>query len=237
MNFFRKKPIITFSCDEKFLNVFPKPIPASEARPKWFRRMRQSASENDIMGTIKRCVPFRDAMDMGYILPLWIDINVQTDESNVNFTYIEDFLFPTFSNHFIEQIKGCPIENTPFGNQPMKLHNPWMIETAPGWSCLFIQPINHFDNKLHIITGVVDTDSYTDKINFPFIWMDKEFNGCIKKGTPVVQVIPFKRIDIDSVVTLISEESRKSAETINRIGRSVIKNGYKLNWWKPKKFK
>jgi hypothetical protein len=40
---------------------------------------------------------------------------------------------------------------------------------------------------------VVDTDTYTSPVNFPFTLNDPKFEGLIPAGTPIAQVIPFKR--------------------------------------------
>ena len=54
----------------------------------------------------------------------------------------------------------------------LKFTNPLVIETSPGWSCLFKSPPNHFSN-IRIIEGIVDTDTYHRQINFPFFGMDQ----------------------------------------------------------------
>jgi hypothetical protein len=43
------------------------------------------------------------------------------------------------------------------------------------------------------LPGIVDTDKYTAPVNFPFVINDINFEGIIPKGTPIAQVIPFKR--------------------------------------------
>lgn len=236
MKLFKKEPIITFKCDSDLRGVIPDPIPASEATPKWYKKMPY---DNGVLAnTVKRCVPFKDAMNMGYILPLWIDLEIQNDGRKLTFNYNGDILtHPIFKNHDHRQIEGCPIGSTPYGKQPMIFMNPWVITTPPGWSCMFIQPINHFDGRLHIITGVVDTDKYKSKINFPFIWMDKEFNGLIPQGTPLVQVIPFKRTEWSHEVGELSKEDNTIDKIITKKISSVFKNAYRLNWWTPKRYK
>jgi hypothetical protein len=44
-----------------------------------------------------------------------------------------------------------------------------------------------------ILPGIVDTDEYYAPINFPMVINDPAFEGMIPKGTPIAQVIPFKR--------------------------------------------
>jgi hypothetical protein len=70
--------------------------------------------------------------------------------------------------------------------------NHWAIKTPKGYSTMFIQPM-HRESPFTILPGIVDTDTYTAPINFPFIINDLKFEGLIPKGTPIAQVIPFKR--------------------------------------------
>ena len=72
-------------------------------------------------------------------------------------------------------------------------HNKCLIKTKPGYSCLFVKPMNRLEPRFDIIAGVVDTDSYINTINFPFILNKRDEQFLIKKGEAMVQVIPFKR--------------------------------------------
>jgi hypothetical protein len=53
--------------------------------------------------------------------------------------------------------------------------------------------INRPHSLFEIASGVVDTDSYRAPIHFPFFATGAEGVYEIKKGTPVAQVIPFRR--------------------------------------------
>ena len=54
-----------------------------------------------------------------------------------------------------------------------------------------------FNNSSFILTIQLDMiPGYTDKevLNFHLpMWLKKDFIGIIKKGTPIAQIIPFKR--------------------------------------------
>lgn len=237
MSLFNKEPLVIFKCKEDLLGAIPNPVPASEANPKWLRKM--AYKHGPLLNTVKKCVPFTDAMDMGYILPLWIDLEVVNDGKKVSFRYKSDSVFdtPIFENHNPKQIEQCPIAKTTYGDQPMKFLSPWLITTPPGWSCMFIQPINHFDGRLHIITGVVDTDKYKANVHFPFVWADRNFSGVIPQGTPLVQVIPFRRADWTHKVGPMSEENDIDMVKTGKIILSTFSNAYRLNWWTPKRYK
>jgi hypothetical protein len=52
--------------------------------------------------------------------------------------------------------------------------NPWGIKTSKGYSCLFIPPMHNPNPWFEILEGVVDTDTYHDNVNFPFILKNKK---------------------------------------------------------------
>ena len=89
-----------------------------------------------------------------------------------------------------------------------KFLNPWKIKTPPGYSCLFLPPLNNADERFSIIPAIVDTDTFEMHINFPFIVNGDKFpvlDTQLKKGSPYVQVLPFKR---DSWKMKIKSENR-----------------------------
>lgn len=73
-----------------------------------------------------------------------------------------------------------------------------IIKTPPGYSCLFVSPLNNKDDRFEIISGIVDTDTYENFINFPIVINGDKYPNLettIERGTPYVQIIPFKRDD------------------------------------------
>ena len=53
--------------------------------------------------------------------------------------------------------------------------------------------MNRVEERWKIIEAIVDTDTYINTINFPFILKKRDKQFLIKKGDPMIQVIPFKR--------------------------------------------
>ena len=57
--------------------------------------------------------------------------------------------------------------------------------------------MNNADDRFSIIPGIVDTDTFNQEVNFPFVINGDKYSSLdtiIKKGTPCVQIIPFKEI-------------------------------------------
>ena len=182
---------ITFcAINEGMLDVWPHPQPASRFIPDEYKKLKRFKENNLHNPTVKTCVPFLDSLTMGYIIPFDQDYLVDPVEDDFAVTPANkeqsDFGF-----HNQTQLPEEWKETT--GKNAGKFHNKWLIKTAPGYSCLFIKPMNRIETRFDIIAGVVDTDTYINTINFPFILNKRDQQFLIKKGEPMVQVIPFKR--------------------------------------------
>lgn len=217
------------------------PLPAINNIPEWYKKTSPYIGSNHPIvfdgktnASIKKCIPFFDAMTTGYILFTYIDIYVHFDQhgshyscpNNANASGVIEF-------HSNEQAKKYPQSNKM--DYP-KFLSPWSILTPNGYSCLFVPPINNPNNFFTIFSGVVDTDSYHNEINFPFILNSPTFDGIIPAGTPICQVIPFKR---DSFKMSIDNDE-KSVKLVNKFFDTYnIKffNNYKTRFWKKKHYK
>jgi len=112
--------------------------------------------------------------------------------------------------------------------------NPWSIKTKLGYSTLFVQPF-HRESVFTILPGIVDTDTYIAPINFPMVINDPKFEGLIPKGTPIVQIIPFKR---DSFKMKIGNKKVFNEQlNVARKLQSKFFDKYKIMFWSRKKYK
>lgn len=192
-SFRRTSPAIRFLCERRDEGVIAPPVPAKSALPDWFKRLpaidktARSVSNSGI--TVKRCMPFLDAMTTGWILPLAATVRMQVRDGGSVVDTGWEFDRVMVSNHGQHQVAGHPKEPRP----PCKFHNYWSIRTPPGWSCLFVPPLNRHGQPFECVAGVVDTDTYAAHIHFPFFVTAQDGLHVIEKGTPLVQVIPFRR--------------------------------------------
>jgi len=214
-------------------------VPAIQALPKWYKDKNRGVPnalpyEND-QGTIKACPAVFDSMAQGYILPLWTDLWVEPIENPENgeiipgFTWGKGVAGPTdyrsdvplmtmFSREATEGMPHADKTNLP----SFKLSSPWILKTPKGYSTLFIAPLNNRDIMFEAVSGVIHTDDFTTYINIPFLWTGPpDFKGVIKKGTPLVQMIPFKRDAFEHEIGFISpEEKAEEGACTNAIGAS-----------------
>jgi hypothetical protein len=174
------------------------PKPASKFLPTWYKNIgsylgneKKPIGNGTVAPTIKRCIPVLDAITSGYIITLPADIYVSIKKNNngENGQFFEWPSLDLIEFHPIDQAPGHPLSK-PYPYP--KFRNPWAIKTPKGYSTLFVQPF-HRESVFTILPGIVDTDIYTAPVNFPFVINDPNFEGYIKRGTPIAQAIPIKR--------------------------------------------
>ncbi|WP_136657088.1 DUF6065 family protein [Nitratireductor sp. XY-223] len=219
--FFRvDEPKIEFLCRPRDEGVIPVPVPAKSYLPDWFRRLKPiteaAASPTSSGLTVKRCMPFLDAMTTGWILPLAATVRLEIADGGTTVNSGWDFDREMVSGHGAHQIRGHPKSHLP----PCKFHNYWTIRTPPGWSCLFVDPLNRPNGVFEVISGVVDTDTYVSEIHFPFLATGADGLHVIERGSPLVQVIPFRR-EAASLEADIRAETEGECADRERILRST----------------
>ena len=236
------KQFIEFKTDVKGLEEIAPVKPSNFFLPKWFKGMSDSIEQpalhekgkpnyfgkkGDIAkkhtsGTVKRCPAIVDLITEGFIIPMWCDFLVQRDMEtlewdNRNFPYGIEF-------HSKEQIKGWDLKKTDFP-EGVKFANPWRIKTPPGYSVMFMTPTYQFEKRFTVLPGIVETDSY-HHINFPSIWHTTK-DTIIERGTPFIQVIPFKRDSWNLSVDQMSDQDLANEE-IEKVRLSTkFKNSYR----------
>ena len=169
------------------------PQPASKFIPDWYKNMesyingeKKPGGEGTALATVKRCMPVFDAIVAGYIITSPADVYVSLKDGQ---QYFEWSTLGLIQFHPVVQAPEHPAKNK---HAYPKWMNHWAIRTPKGYSTMFVQPM-HRESVFTILPGIVDTDEYYAPVNFPFVVNNPEFEGLIPKGTPIAQVIPFKR--------------------------------------------
>lgn len=218
---FNARRQIEFLCSPEDKGVIPEPYPARDQLPAWFKKLppvdRAAVTATNNGQTVKRCMPFLDAMTAGWILPLAATVRIAIKDEGQTVDAGWEFDRTMVSNHAPYQIAGHPAAARP----PCKLHNYWTIRTPPGWSCLFVPPLNRDNGILTVLAGVVDTDRYASLINFPFFASGADGVHTIEKGAPIVQVIPFQR-RTTALPGVVRAETPDEGATRTRILRNTL---------------
>jgi hypothetical protein len=223
---------IEFSLVHGSEDIFPRPYPANKEIPEWFKSMPSETEAQDApVRTVKNCPPFLEAMACGYIIPLAADIRLALDSAGAfhgECTYANLVVM-----HKPAQSKGAPFEGCPV----VKICNPWLIRTPPGYSTLFLPPVNRFHMPLIPLTGLVETDIFYREVNFPTILTIRPgTNVVLRRGTPLVQVIPIKRDEFQSeFVPLDVDKHNGMTQQTKDLPENY--NYYKNNLWRKKTYR
>lgn len=216
------------------LDFFP-PKPAIKEVPEWYKKTSEYISDQgkkitepgNTVHTIKKCMPVFDAITIGYILYTQVDIQVTQQDNLPYYTWADQ---GAISFHPIVQAPLHPAQNSaPYP----KWNNPYAISTPPGYSVLFTQPF-HRDSIFTILPGVVDTDTYKAPVNFPFTLNNLKWEGIIPAGTPMVQIIPFKRQSWKHKIG--SEKELKEQQKVTKKLKTLFFNSYKRQFWIRKEY-
>ena len=87
-------------------------------------------------------------------------------------------------------------------------------------------PTYQFEKRFTVLPGIVETDSY-HHVNFPSIWHTTK-DAIIERGTPFIQVIPFKRDEWNISVDEMNEYDIKNDEAEKLELSTKFKNAYRL---------
>ena len=200
------------------LDFFP-PKPAVREVPEWYKNTPEYVTDQgkkyitpeDTPHTIKKCIPVFDAITAGYILYTQVEIQVFY---NGEFT---QYCWPSQNAIDFHPVTQAPLHPKKNDSPYPKWVNPYAIKTPPGYSTLFLPPMHNPNKIFTILEGIVDTE------------------GIIPAGTPMAQVIPFKRESWKHNIGSDKElqEQKKVREKLS----TLLYNSYKKQFWVSKDYR
>ena len=238
--FKRKSPTISFTPTRGLpLSVYPQP--AKKFVPEWYRITPSylgdgkktpptpGASSDNTKATVKRCVPVFDAITSGYMLLLEQDIFVSFDDQGRHLYTWKD---GDFGFHSFQQLPYYPLKVPETMDEVApKFMTSFSIKVPKGYSVMYVPPM-HREAKFEVLPGIVDADQHHTPINLPFQWIDTKWEGMLEAGTPIAQVIPFKRESWKMEVSKDNTYHLKSKHTL----LNVFYDAYRKNMWTKKEF-
>lgn len=227
-----------------------KPYPASTILPSWWKNMtpylispdnpdgkKIKIIKRNSNATFKKCVPMLDALTTGYIIDLWADVLVsqeQIDEKGTKFP-----LITWRATVDVFQLHGDDSRQVPappgYDQIVFKYLNCWIPVTPPGYSTLVVPPFGYRDLPFLAIPAVVDTDKSKLELVFP-MWIKSNFEGLVENGTPLVQLIPFKRESWKTEFDSYEDGEYKQIIENQTFNKNLI-NNYIKNHWSKKTYK
>ena len=213
--------------------MYELPQPAHKFIPDWYEQTdMRPFKDAPLDKSVRACMPFMEALTLGWIVPVPTDISITRSSDGVEVTWNTQE-FKAMGGHDKQQVGG---DAFPHGGEVLKFNLPYALRTPEGVSTLYMPPLNRIETRVRPFSGVVDTDRYVNKTNIPALLLDDEFEGIIEAGTPLVQVIPFERDSLvnESKTRVATDEEEELLERTIKAVRAVDAY-YKEEVWEPKK--
>jgi hypothetical protein len=236
----KKKSVIEFyPVDEHSIKYSDAPQPSVHSNiPEWFKNKDKYIYGNRFMSnngetnlSIRSCIPFLESLTAGYTVSLYCDIQVRIENGEHVISWNGKSFPSPLSQRPNNEINGPSFPKVDgYGIAKFSWNPSWCVKTSSGYSSYFIHPLNRIDLPFYTLGGVMDTDKWGDAGNHPFLIKDG-WEGIIEKGTPIIQVIPFKRDTWTSKISI-----NKINEYRNKLilRDKTIKGWYKKNAWSNK---
>ncbi len=219
------------------------PQPAIKHVPEWYKSLAKHDLWNDdkhlkpvnhIGGdgarvATKMCMPFLDSLTAGYFYLLEDDLLVElAEDGRPTLSWASDVMI----------LDKRPTIELPVPDNCHPIHYGWRMnwyyETPPGYSVMITHPMNRHDLPFYTMSGIVESDVWGLPV-FTAFFLKRGFQGIIPKGTPIFQIIPFKRdnweLEVDKTQSKMDEHEFKAE---NR--RSLLYGYYKKTAWRKKIF-
>lgn len=173
--------------------------------PLWFKKIGKQE------GSLRRCAGTIDLLAAGVTLPAWTNFRFRPSADGTQWEHMADDFHPqaginNLAGFSYESTGSCPmtdIRKIEKGHYP-KLVNPWRMKTAPGWSTLMIPVYWEPNENYTVVPAIVNTDTYNLMNVVLNLTSDSPFE--IPFGTPLAQLIPFKR-NSDFAEIIFADES------------------------------
>jgi hypothetical protein len=228
--------ITFFPSNQEAYNFVPHPKPAKMYIPDWYKSIKP-LKENELIFNekiqvdnfnVKHCVPYLDSMTSGYIQELWTDILIEKQGNEILYRNATSPSPISVRNKVSVKI------NQDFYPFEFIWQRHWSIELPKGYSILLTHPLNRVDLPFETLSAVIDSDTFQfhGVGNIPF-FIKKDFVGIIPAGTPMYQIIPFKREDWNSEVKEYDELTKEKLE--RKIRRHFL-HSYKKQFWQKKTY-
>jgi hypothetical protein len=236
---------IKFWSHQEYNNVDTQPVSSKKAIPKWFLKASKywkgldggpivvNYETNEMSPSFKKCPALVDAFTSGYIFLTPCDVEIFEKDGEQNIRAEEGF--EKFCNKPEIPPKDFYVPKHYTEGSYHWFPN-WGFILPKGYSALVVHPMNHYDLPFLTINGIMDSDVY-DLPGYQPFFVRKDFTGIIPKGTPYMQVIPFKRENWKSSFEYLTEKEMSDRyDDHEKRYRAAFGGVYRRETWSDKKY-
>lgn len=225
--------LIQFITKSELFEACPPPIAAAKLLPDWYRRLERQGPSEFSSDTARSCMPMFDVLCAGYIFRLPARTRVVVDKDGWRAStqglggydhaavgYVGTASHPAWQVGAFEAPRG----------EIYKWLQPWAVRLPEGYSALYTHPHNRPELPWYTLSGIVD-DGYESPVNFPFVWTGGEGEWDFDAGTPIAQMIPYKREELWTASSEVGDLAESSAIV------SARRHGYESVYWNRKNWR
>ncbi len=241
-------PTIDFhTYDKDTLRNF-KPVLAKSISADWWKKAKVAeVVSGQVNKTVRSCPAMQDWLSSGYLIlanrDLFVKNGVTEEDSDSKFYHTEDTIldgmdsYSSATHPHIQMHDAFNYMSTMDApvKDAFKMSSAWDITTPPGYSCFYLDPFLFQNDYFATFQGIIDTDKFNvNKDNSQIIFYPKvDHSFVITKGTPICQIIPYKReewvatytvkdhksfVTNQSEYTTEREDGNRTMAELNRIG-------------------
>ena len=169
--------------------------------------------------TVVNCPGITDFLKTGYIIPAWTDMSFRKYRGQIIFNSSDYFPDVYHGVHVSDQYRGMEKSELPLSGGFHKVSTPWLVKTSPGVSLIITHPYWSRNKSFTSVSAVVHSDKTPVDLKWFF-----EFNQdlpdtpnivdmnqqIVKRGTPLMLLIPFKRQRIKHKIEYLSSENMEN---------------------------
>ena len=184
--------------------------PTKKYIPEWFKNITPIKSTNDLgieadLSTLKRCDGLAKLHNNGWVLPLWCDFIIETDEVGYKWSTPSQIEETTIEQHRREQI-GKAFDDYIH----VKIMVPWHIREKTGVDFYFSGNtwgiIQYWDDII-IMPGILNfKDQHSAHIN---MFVKKERRIMLEHNTPLIYCVPLAEVKLEVKNYLATDQEYK----------------------------
>ena len=225
---FPKKKIVLecFTHNAAVHKLFPIAT-AKNYLPQWYKKIPQTVTTVDDNGmelpqsTFKRCDGFSRLFNVGWVLPSWCDIKIETDEDGAWRFHVSDNVEKS-SPAIVAHSEGQLGNNFP-DHSHIKINVPWVIKEQTGVYFHYSQNTwgikEHWDH-LTVLPGLVNYKNQSAAhINMFF---KRGVSVMLEHGTPLVHCIPLSEAKLEIKNHLVSEQEYNHLHQLSSFNFSFV---------------
>jgi len=231
----KEEPIIEFIAKEEYIDAVPEPTPAHKYIPTWYKESDTFFNEDGTSAdsfvdgnhmTVKRCMPFLEALTLGWILPNSASVFIKNKSeltTNVDFEYVVP--------HPDRQIKGYGLSKE---QTLLKFDTPWYVKAPKNTRLLITPPMNRKNDVFQPFYGVRQIDGFLYQLFVLVTYNMSEENVTIPDGDPLAQMIFFNEngiINEGIVRPMTNDEITETKRVKHRM--DITASYYKHKFWDP----